>query len=196
MSLANDNLKFVIAFQEETLKLGLYRGKVDGHAGPLTMEALIKLITKDDSMKSDYGAELLAHAKKDLGIQEVSGPSSHQRILYMITSTASWLDPDDSKTAWCGCACSTWVRETRGTPPKEAYRAREWINFGIPVNSMKEIRPGDIIVFQNHVCIFSSWYDEEQRIANCLGGNQSNRVNIARYDLGKTDFLGARRPVK
>lgn len=136
--------------------------------------------------------QLYRHARKDLGISEVAGSKSHPRIQFAINLAASWLNKDDSKTAWCGCMMGLWCIELGLSVPKESFRAISWLNWGVAVEPGDE-QQGDVVVMKraggNHVTLF------EDVISNtrwaCLGGNQSNQVNSSLYS--KATVLGVRR---
>lgn len=137
--------------------------------------------------------KLYDHALKDRGLKEIDGPASAPRIKYMIETAAKWLDNDDSKTAWCGCACGIWCLETALGVPKEHYRAASWLKWGRDVKPLNA-RQGDIVVLTrkggNHVALLDHFSDD-LRTVYLLGGNQSNAVNISKYD--STTILGIRR---
>src|SRR5690606_30081744 len=129
----------------------------DGHAGKITRDAYNKLFDKafplptttptSQSNSPDLSRVLYKHAKEDEGLRETPGTASTPRIRTAILTAASWLNPDDTATAWCGCIMGLWVIEIGLTPPKSYYRAKEWSNFGTKVNSLAEARVGDIVIF-------------------------------------------------
>lgn len=128
--------------------------------------------------------KIYTHALNDLGLAEVDGPASEPRIKLAIQSAAKWLDPDDSKTAWCGCLRGLWGLETGTGVPKEHYRAASWLKWGraVPMDP-KLWMQGDTVVLDRkggkHVGLLSKWTDKYIWV---LGGNQSNSTNVARFD--------------
>lgn len=163
---------------------------VDGIAGPQTWGAVEMAVTGiPASLKSiSNSARLLAHARRDAGLKEVPGPGSNARIKQAILGAASWLDSDDSKTAWCGCIMGLWCKEIGLPIPAEYYRAANWLNVGEPVE-LKDAQPGDIVVISrtggNHVALF---VDSSLTL---FGGNQANAVNAASFD--RSTLRGIRR---
>jgi len=133
-------------------------------------------------------ARIYAEAAKYLGVKEVTGPKSHPIIKAWIAQSASWLDPDDSETAWCGCFRGAVGRTTGTGIPKEFYRAKSWSRWGdeVPLSDPSQWQQGDTIIMArpggNHVCVLSF---VEGKYAYCLGGNQNNEVNISKYLLSK-----------
>jgi uncharacterized protein (TIGR02594 family) len=128
---------------------------------------------------------LYRHARKDLGMSEVSGPKSHPRIEYAIKTAAKWLDGDDSVTAWCGCLRGLWGIETGTGVPKDHFRAINWLNWGVAVD-LQEAKQGDTVVISrpggNHVALFDRL--EGNRVF-LLGGNQSNSTTIAPFPVAR-----------
>ncbi|WP_009962996.1 TIGR02594 family protein [Verrucomicrobium spinosum] len=120
-------------------------------------------------------------ALRYLGVAETPGQQSNPLIAEMFKTAPSWLDQDDSKTAWCGIFrgylglwCGTGV-------PKEHYRARKWLEWGQEVK-LKDAKRGDTVVTSrdggHHVALFDRL--EGGRVY-LLGGNQGNRVSIAPF---------------
>lgn len=181
----SDNISFVSNVQSFLNSRGFSSGKVDGWAGQNTQAAfaafLKSLSVPPASMSAgaNPSSRLYAHALKDLGLKEVSGPSSNPRIREAILGAASWLDPDDSVTAWCGCIMGLWCKEIGLPVPPEYYRAVNWRKIGTSVRLSGAI-PGDVVILQRsggyHVGLFDSTSDSQVRL---LGGNQSNQVSLA-----------------
>lgn len=122
------------------------------------------------------------HASRDLGLKETDGRASTPRIRQAIHMAASWLDEDDSVTPWCGCIRGLWAYETGTGSPPEHYRAKAWLNWGEKVKSLDDAITGDTIILSRdggyHVCLLSGIVNSSQFM--CLGGNQSNRVSLAK----------------
>jgi uncharacterized protein (TIGR02594 family) len=136
------------------------------------------------SAKPSPSAAIYAAAAKHLGTAELKGKASNPKIRAWIKQAASWLDGDDSATAWCGCFRGAIGLETGTGVPRAHYRAASWATWGRPVDITKPDtwQRGDTIVMTrpggNHVCLFD-------RIAGnvvyCLGGNQGDAVTIAPF---------------
>jgi uncharacterized protein (TIGR02594 family) len=126
--------------------------------------------------------------RKYLGLKEIPGPASDPTITAWIKQSASWLDGDDSKTAWCGCMRGAiGIATGTGAPPAH-YRAASWAKWGRAVDITKPScwQQGDTIVMTrpggNHVAVLDH---VSGKTAFLLGGNQSNAVTIARFDISK-----------
>lgn len=134
---------------------------------------------------------IYAHALKDLGLKETPGQASTPRIKLAIETSASWLNPDDSQTAWCGAIRGLWGLETGTGVPPEHYRAKSWLGWGEPIK-LSEAMQGDTIVFKRpggyHVALFNG---VGTGVVNVLGGNQSNAVNFSNYPT--SNIVGIRR---
>ncbi len=126
------------------------------------------------------------HAARDLGLKETPGRASTPRIALAIASAASWLDPDDSQTAWCGCIRGLWGLETGTGVPPQHYRARHWLDWGREV-SRQEAEQGDTVVLRrtggHHVGLLDC-LSPDGRWIYILGGNQNNATNVQKYDTG------------
>lgn len=138
-------------------------------------------------------------AWEELGVAEVPGPAANQRITeYHQTTT---LGAVSDEVAWCS-AFMCWCMEQCGITHTNSARARSWLQWG---TARLVPEPGDIVVLkrgasdagpevtdaQGHVGLYLglTWLAGEPAIL-VLGGNQSNRVSIAPYQL--TKVLGFR----
>lgn len=188
------NEAFATGLQKNLASLGLYKGQIDGWAGPATHKAFNELLldrvpgTQERPTSVSASARLYEHARRDNGLKEKPGAASNERIKKAILESASWLDPDDSKTAWCGCIMGLWCKELGLPVPKEYFRAANWLNIGTPVD-IKDAIPGDIVVISrsggNHVALFVD------NALTLFGGNQSNAVNSSKFD--RSSLRGIRR---
>lgn len=127
-------------------------------------------------------------AKRYLGTKETLGSASTPLIKLWIAEAASWLDSDDSKTAWCGCFRGALGVETATGVPTEHYRAASWARWGKPVEVSRpeSWQRGDTIVMTrpggNHVCLLDR---VSGQYVFCLGGNQGDAVTISRFPLSR-----------
>jgi len=139
---------------------------------------------------------IYAAALKYKGVCEVPGPKSNKLIQGWIKEAATWLDDDDSKTPWCGCFRGDIGFETGTGVPAAHYRARNWLQWGIEINVKKpELwQQGDTLIMERsggaHVTLLDS-LTSGKVFANCLGGNQSDKVCIAAYGINR--IIGIRR---
>lgn len=127
-------------------------------------------------------------ALEHIGTREVPGKGSNPKIQQWIKEAATWLDGDDSKTAWCGCFRGHIGLITGTGVPPEHYRAASWAKWGKMVPSNPQLwQQGDTIVMTrpggNHVCLFHG-VAKDGRI-ECLGGNQADSVNISAFSLSR-----------
>lgn len=153
------------------------------------------------SIKAKAGNErLLAVARCYQGVAEVPGKGSNPQILAWIKEAASWLGDDvgndDSQVAWCGCFRGSLGLLTGTGVPKAHYRAANWLAWGRPVDVKRPglWLPGDTIITTrsggNHVTLLNDKLITRTH-ANCLGGNQSNKVCVAPIAL--STIIGVRR---
>jgi uncharacterized protein (TIGR02594 family) len=185
MSKTTDNEAFALHAQTTLKARGHYLGDIDGWAGPITRKAFDAALPPPATTKppapTGNAARLYAQALRDKGLKETSGSASTPRIRRAIMEAASWLDPDDSVTAWCGCIMGLWCSEVGITPPAEYFRAANWLNIGKPVDISKA-KQGDIVVLSrsggNHVALYHS---HSATHITLLGGNQKNAVNLSTY---------------
>lgn len=176
---------------------GFDPGPIDGIMGAKTRAAVIKFqtahgleidgIVGPETSRDLFGdAEIslplpwMVEARRYLGMQE--GTRTADRLLGMNTTAIPW--------------CGAFVALAFGTMPAEPLPAnplwaRNWLKFG------RETGPayGAVAVFSRgsggHVG-FVAGHDRETLFI--LGGNQSNRVSIAK--IAKTRLLGYRWPTK
>lgn len=136
-------------------------------------------------------ARIYAEAKKFLGTKEVAGGASNPLIAQWIKQAATWLDRDDSKTAWCGCFRGALGFATATGVPRDHFRAKEWIRWGQPVELAAAVQ-GDTVILKRdggfHVALFDRRDGASMWL---LGGNQSNAVTVARFP--NSLLLGIRR---
>lgn len=190
MSKAANNEAFARLAQTELARLGYYRGAIDSWAGSQTQTAFNDFVRGKVEVLTPPGnsARLYAHALKDNGLRELPGTASAPRIELAIKTAASWLDRDDSKTAWCGCIMGLWCKELGLPVPSEYFRAANWLNVGTPVR-LEDAILGDIVVIGrtggNHVALF------KDSALTLFGGNQSNSVNYSKFD--RSSLKGIRR---
>lgn len=136
-------------------------------------------------------------ALKLYGVQEVVGRESNKTII-------GWRDElnqagvkitgySDDDIPWCGLFAAI-IAYRRLKKPEEVVKdplwARNWSKYG-----RKADRPmlGDILVFERGSGGHVGFYVAEDKAAyHVLGGNQSNRVSIAR--VAKNRLMAARRP--
>jgi uncharacterized protein (TIGR02594 family) len=132
--------------------------------------------------------QLIQIATQELGVEEVVGPGSNERILTYAKEIGfdSWYKDDD--TPWCSVFMN-WVAFKAGVERTNKGRAESWDEVG-KVTSRPE--PGDIALFSStsggskitHVGIYMGYSQDNSRIY-VLGGNQSNAVNLSGFKADK-----------
>ena len=134
---------------------------------------------------------MLHEALKYYGQKEITGPESNTVILEMIQEMYSKAK-DDSRIAWCSIFMNA-VAKRAGYPQSDSMAARSWLKVGEPTDYPAV---GDVVVFwrykpnswQGHVGLYIR---EDANYVWCLGGNQSDAVNIRKYLKNKV--LGYRK---
>ena len=170
------------------------RGLVaDGIVGPATLLALFGEATAGETPGFDR-MPWYEEALRLVGTSEVEGPDSNENILDMAGRLDIAYESDD--IPWCGlfaghCVGSSLPDEVL---PTYVLRARAWETFGVPTTPQL----GAVMVFwrktkdsgRGHIGFY---FAEDESSYHILGGNQSDRVNVAR--LHKSRLLTARWPI-
>ena len=132
----------------------------------------------------------LTHARTYLGTAEIPGKQTAPVIARWLRELKSWWSDDEMP--WCGTFVAAVLRESDIPVAKHWYRARAWLDWGVPLYSP---HLGCVVVYERagggHVG-FVVGFDTNGRIVT-LGGNQGNRVSIAPFDPIRV--LGYRWPV-
>jgi len=133
----------------------------------------------------------IVEGKKVWGLHEVHDNAALKEWLLSDGKTLG----DPKALPWCGDYAETAVKKSLPDEPftgalgKKPYWARNWLEFGIPVNPVY----GAVIVFSRgkggHVGFVVGEDDTDYYV---LGGNQGDSVNIVRIE--KNRFLGSRWP--
>lgn len=132
-------------------------------------------------------------AVAEIGVKERPGTDHNSRILdYHATTT---LAAASDEVAWCS-AFANWVMGQAGLEGTRSAAARSWMAWG---RELAAPRQGCVVVFwrgrldsaQGHVGFYMG-EDSKGRIL-CLGGNQSNEVNVSPQP--KDRVLGYRWPI-
>lgn len=138
---------------------------------------------------AEPGPKMLLEALKLFGTRETPGGKSNPAILAWAKEVSTTY-PGDS-TAWCGLFIAICAKRAGFPyyPNGNALWARNWADWGI---AQKRPMLGDVLVFPRgqggHVTMYVG---EDATHYHCLGGNQSDTVNIVRKP--KTPILAIRR---
>jgi uncharacterized protein (TIGR02594 family) len=131
----------------------------------------------------------LVAARKHLGLAEIPGKEHHPTIQKWLKTLKAWWIDDE--TPWCGTFVAAVFREADILPAKHWYRAKGWLDWGIPIEGPKQ---GAVVVFERsgggHVG-FIVGVDQKGRLL-VLGGNQGNKVSVVPFDTARV--LGYRWP--
>ncbi|MFW2829867.1 TIGR02594 family protein [Sphingomonas sp. ID0503] len=86
---------------------------------------------------------------------------------------------------WCGLFVATCMAEAGQTPPPVAVRAKAWASWGANLRE-DHLSPGAVLVFERpgggHVGFYVG---EDLTHYHVLGGNQGDRVCVARIEKGR-----------
>ena len=129
-------------------------------------------------------------ALKEVGTKELDGSANNPRVIKYHKSTS--LKAEQDSVPWCS-SFVTWCLEEAGYKSTDSAWARSYLKYGTKLEHGKK---GCIVVFtrgtdSGHVAFYER---ETAHHIYCLGGNQSNEVNVKPY--AKANLLGYRWPVK
>lgn len=140
---------------------------------------------------------VLMMAMGEIGQKEIPGKGENQRIReYHAFASQDNRAEMSEDIAWCA-SFVCWVLEMLGMGSTNSRAARSFLKWGL--SSKSDPLPGDVVVFwrvsktswQGHVGFYLG---ETKTHIICLGGNQSNAVNVAQYS--KNQLLDIRRSSK
>ena len=128
-------------------------------------------------------------AKNYLGVTEVKGPKHHPIISGWLLKLGAWYRDDEAP--WCGTFCAAVMHDCGYTYPKMFMRALDWAKWGYKCDKPVE---GCIAVKTRkgggHVTIVVGRHTDGSLL--CLGGNQGDKVSIAKYR--DDEFIAFRYP--
>lgn len=134
---------------------------------------------------------MVVEAMKLYGTLETPGLKNNPTIMEWATETGlSRQGYTKDEIPWCGLFMAVVALRSGKPAPALPLRALSWANFGVasPLPSL-----GDVLVFKRtgggHVALYVG---EDATGYYCLGGNQSDSVNIARKE--KARLFACRRP--
>jgi uncharacterized protein (TIGR02594 family) len=170
---------------------------VDGFVGPVTA-GYLDVHSKDVGAKKPKPlasalavAPWLSRARAQTGMREIPGARSNQLILQWVEALGAkypsmrpninWFVNDD--TPWCGLAVANFfgLYDPGLMPPLAPLWAANWALWGVkldrPILGAVGIKPR---AGGNHVTLYESEYKGK---VYCRGGNQSNMINVAEYNM-------------
>lgn len=158
-------------------------GTVDGYMHGEFLRAVSGGLPVMNGAAAPKSAIAIAEEELALGVSEVAGSQHNPRIVMYHATTSGGSASDE--TAWCSSFANYCV-ERAGLIGTDSKWARSWHDgsWGRDVSSSPQ--RGDIVVFSRvgagdnggHVGFYLS---DDATSVEVLGGNQSNRVCIARY---------------
>lgn len=121
----------------------------------------------------------ITEARKFVGLTEIPGKQHNPTIVNWLSTLRAWWSDDE--TPWCGTFVAHCCREAGRDVPANWFRALAWQDAGTRLSTPAF---GCIAVFSRvgggHVG-FVVGRDRQGNIM-VLGGNQGNKVSIARFD--------------
>lgn len=175
----------------------------DGIVGPLTARALDGPAPPADTVEPRLEsvrevAPWLTVMRAITGTAEIPGARSNPLILKWrdeiiasypeIKPNLSWYVNDD--TPWCGLAAGYGVAHAGYRPPLTLLRAKSWFDSWADGVRLKGPALGAILVKSRTGGGHVTYYEGENATHYfCRGGNQSNRVNVAKI-AKNNDVLG------
>jgi uncharacterized protein (TIGR02594 family) len=133
----------------------------------------------------------LTIAENELGVTEIPGPKSNNRILEYHKSTTLKATNDD--IPWCS-AFVNWVMQKAKIPGTLSAAARSWLSWGVGLNNTYPAFGAVVILrrgnnpAQGHVGFYVG--NTTPETVRVLGGNQGDKVSIINYK--KEHVLGYR----
>lgn len=131
-------------------------------------------------LAKEPGPQMLLQALATFGVKEFLGPTDNPLILAWAEEVGLRNMYRHDATAWCGLTVAVWAKRAGWdcNPVNNALWARNWALWG---TKQTVAMLGDVLVFPRgkggHVTLYVG---EDDTHYHCLGGNQSDQVNIVR----------------
>lgn len=122
-------------------------------------------------------------AKSQIGVKEKQGAGTDPTVMSYHAASGWWGKEDNNADPWCGSFVAWVMKENNFVPPQDAFRAKEWINFGTPIP--KSAPTYGAIAVKNrsgggHVGFVVGTNTSKTKLY-ILGGNQDDSVNVTEY---------------
>lgn len=159
----------VLRLQQALRTVGLYDAAMDGIFGRLTLAGVV--------VRAGAPAPL-AIAAGEYAVAEVAG-ARHNRRIQQYHGATSLGDDTADEVAWCSSFVN-WCQTTAGRPKTGSAMARSWLSWGVTCRP----EAGAVAVLRRgpppwgHVGYLVHWTAGHVWL---LGGNQGNRVSVARF---------------
>lgn len=152
-----------------------------------TYSTAVAAVPKAEPRTPQPEPQWLRVARGYIGVKEITGPKHNPVIQKWLHRLGAWWRDDE--TPWCGVFVAQCVEEAGLPKAKNWFRARAWMQWGVPVTA----RVGAIAVFGRggggHVGFVVG---ETHYYYAVIGGNQGNMVNVA--GIAKNRLVGFRWP--
>jgi len=122
-------------------------------------------------------------AKTQIGVKEKQGPGTDPTVMSYHKASGWWGTEDNNADPWCASFVAWVMKAHNYTPPQDAFRAKEWINFG---RALPRSAPtyGSIAIKNRsgggHVGFVVGTNTSKTKLY-ILGGNQDDSVNVSEY---------------
>lgn len=134
---------------------------------------------KEKIMTKQSELPWLTEARKHIGLAEIPGKQHNPTITNWLIKLKAWWRDDE--TPWCGVFVAHCLRSANRAIPKHWYRAKEYANYG---TRLSKPAYGCIAVMSRqgggHVGFVVGEVSKGGDLL-ILGGNQGNKVSIARF---------------
>ena len=141
-------------------------------------------------MNEEQMPKWLEIARKELGQAEIKGSKHNPRIIDYHFATS--LKATEDEVPWCS-SFANWCMKQAMIKGTGSAAARSWLEWG---HKVEKPVPGTICIFRRgsdpksgHVGFYVG---EDDHTISLLGGNQGDRVSVAKYK--KSELLGYRWP--
>lgn len=136
----------------------------------------------------EHAPKILVEMLKLYGTLETSGSADNPTIMEWAHETGIKGYVHDA-VPWCGLTMAVVAKRAGYKFPEGPLWALNWLNFG---DEVSQPMLGDVMVKERHGGGHVTMYvGEDAGAYHCLGGNQSDSVNITR--IARASFVGYRR---
>lgn len=142
-------------------------------------------------LEKEPGPLMLLEALKLYGTLEAPGKKNNPTIVSWAKEVGVDKMYSHDSIPWCGLFIGVVAKRAKKKFPATPLWALSWADFGVET---KTPMLGDVLTFKRqgggHVALYVG---EDKTAYYCLGGNQSDAVNITR--IAKSRLYKARRPI-
>lgn len=80
----------------------------------------------------------LAEGRRHIGVREIKGARHNTTISGWLQRLRAWWSDDE--TPWCGVFVAYCMERAGQSIPRHWYRAKAWLEWGVPVLSKQQLR--------------------------------------------------------